>query len=137
MNRKLRNTSPILPQDLKLRVPDYSMLHSSEKQHRHVQNYNRHGAHITPLKEGMTVWISDHYSGKVITQVGPQSYPVRTSAGVLRRNRHYLIASSKEQFDDEETDLDSLPDLSNDDPLEAPDEPLQPTHDIIVYKRSG
>ena len=64
MNRKIRTTLPILPKDLKPRVPDYSKLQCSEKQQRNKrkQNFdNPHAAHsLTPLKEGLTVWIPDH-----------------------------------------------------------------------------
>ena len=42
-----------------------------------------------------------------MTQVGHRSYQVRTSSGLLRHNRCQFIASPNEQFDDEETDLDS------------------------------
>ena len=75
MNRKIRTTLPIIPKDLKPRVPDYSKLQCSEKQQRNKQKQNfdnQHAAHsLTTLKEGMTVWIPDHNcSGKVVTQVG-------------------------------------------------------------------
>ena len=78
MNRKLRTTLPILPQDLK---PDYRKLQVSENQQRDKQKQNfdkRHAAHsLIPLKEGMIVWIPDHKcSGKVVSQVGPHSYKV-------------------------------------------------------------
>ena len=60
----------------------------------------------------MTVWISDHKClGEVISQAGPRSYLVKTSCGVLRRNRRHLIHSPNEQFTCDE-DLDILPDLS-------------------------
>ena len=143
MNRKLRTTLPILPQDLKPQVPDYSKLQSSVKQQRKKQKQNfdsRHTAHtLTFLKEGMTVWIPDHNcSGKVITQVGPQSYQVKTSFGVLRRNRHHLIPSPNEQLNDDEC-LDVFPELSNNDSVttRAPQSSSQPTHDGTVYTRSG
>ena len=98
MNRKLRTTLPILPQDLKPNVPNYSMLQSSEKQQREKQKQNfdsGHTAHtLAPLKEGMIVWVPDHKClGKVITQGGPRSYQIETSYGVLRRNRRHLISS--------------------------------------------
>ena len=52
MNRKIRTTLPILPKDLKPRVPDYSKLQCSEKQQRNKrkQNFdNPHAAHsLTP-----------------------------------------------------------------------------------------
>ena len=143
MNRKLRSTLPILPQDLTPSVPDYSKLQSSEKQQRKKQKQNfdsRHAAHVlTPLKEGMTVWIPDHNcSGKVVTQAGPRSYQVKTSLGVLRRNRRHLIFSPNEQYNNEE-DLDALPELSNSDSTRthAPEPPLRPTQDGTVYTRSG
>ena len=143
MNRKLRTTLPILPQDLKPQVPDYSKLQSSEKQQRKKQKQNfdsRHAAHtLTFLKEGMTVWIPDHNcSGKVITQVGPRSYQVKTSFGVLRRNRRHLIPSPNEQLNDDEC-LDVFPELSNNDSVttRAPQSSSQPTHDGTVYTRSG
>ena len=144
MNRKLRTTLPILPMDLKPKVPDYSKLQSSEKSQRNKQKQNfdsRHAAHsLIPLKEGITVWIPDHNcAGKVITQVRPQSYKVKTSSTVLRRNRRHLIASPNEQFDDKNTDLDSLPDVSNNDSVTIPtSEPtVQPTRDGTVYTHSG
>ena len=40
MNRKLRTTLPILPMDLKPKVPDYSKLQSSEKSQRNKQKQN-------------------------------------------------------------------------------------------------
>jgi len=74
MNRKLRTTVPILQRDLKPRIPDYSKLRSLEKQRRikQKQNFdNRHGTRsLTPLKEGVIVWIPDHNcSGKVLKQL--------------------------------------------------------------------
>ena len=74
-----------------------------------------HAAHtLTPLKEGMTVWVPDHKClGKVITQIGPRSYQIETSSyGVLRRNRRHLISSPNEQFTSDE-DFDILPDMPN------------------------
>ena len=87
----------------------------------------------------MTVWIPDHNcSGKVITQVGPRSYQVKTSFGVLRRNRRHLIPSPNEQLNDDEC-LDVFPELSNNDSVttRAPQSSSQPTHDGTVYTRSG
>ena len=100
MNRKIRNTLPILPKDLKPRVPDYSKLQCLEKQQQNKQKQNfdnRHAAHsLTPLKEGMTVWIPDHNcSGKVVTQVGTGSYQVKTSYGLLTRNCRHVDSFSK------------------------------------------
>ena len=140
MNRKLRTTLPILPENLKPHVPDYSKLQSTEKQHREQQKQNfdsRHAAHtLTQLREGMTVWIPDHKcSGEVISQAGPRSYLVKTSLGVLRRNRRHLIHSPNEQFTCED-DVDILPDLSNSSTA-APESPLQTEHDGTVYTRSG
>ena len=63
----------------------------------------------------MTVWVPDHKClGKVITQVGPRSYQIETSHGVLRRNRRHLISSPNEQFTSDE-DFDILPDIPNND----------------------
>ena len=140
MNRKLRTTLPILPENLKPHVPDYSKLQSTEKQHREQQKQNfdsRHAAHtLTQLREGMTVWIPDHKcSGEVISQAGPRSYLVKTSLSVLRRNRRHLIHSPNEQFTCED-DVDILPDLSNSSTA-APESPLQTEHDGTVYTRSG
>ena len=75
----------------------------------------------------------------MITQVGPRSYKVKTSSTVLRRNRRHLITSLNEQFDDENTDLDSLPDVSNNDSVTiSTSEPtVQPTRDGTVYTCSG
>ena len=103
----------------------------------------RHAAHsLTPLKEGMTVWIPDHnYSGKVISQVGPQSYWVSVPSGTLRHNRRHLIISPNEQFD-ENVDLDSLPDLSEDtlcyaNHCHTPDPSVPPIRDGTVYTCCG
>ena len=76
MNRKLRTTLPMLPQDLKPKIPDYYKLQLSEDQQRckQKQNFDRcHAAHsLIPLKEGMIVWIPDlNCSDKVVSQVGP------------------------------------------------------------------
>ena len=69
--QKAETTLQILPLDLKPKVPDYSKLQSSEKDHRNKQEQkfdNRHAADsLISLKEGMTVWIQDHNcAGKVI-----------------------------------------------------------------------
>ena len=140
MNRKLRTTLPILPQDLKPNVPNYSMLQSSEKQQREKQKQNfdsRHVAHtLAPLKEGMTVWVPYHKClGKVITQVGPRSYQIETSYGVLRRKRRHLISSPNEQFTSDE-DFDILPDIPNNDTNHS-EVQLQPTQNGTVYTHSG
>ena len=140
MNRKLRTTLPILPENLKPQVPEYSKLQYTEKQHREQQKQNfdsRHAAHnLTHLREGMTVWISDHKClGEVISQAGPRSYLVKTSSGVLRRNRRHLIHSPNEQFTCDE-DLDILPDLSNSNTV-APEPLLRTEQDGTVYTRSG
>ena len=103
MNRKIRTTLPILPQDLKPKIPDYHNLQFSEEELRckHKQNFDRRrAAHsLTPSKEGITVWIPDHNcSGKVISQVGPRSYRVSVPSGTLRRNRRHLIISPNKQL---------------------------------------
>lgn len=143
MNRKLRTTLPILPEDLRPKVPDYSELQSSEKQQREKQKQNfdsRHATHnLTPLKEGMTVWVPDHNcSGEVVTQVGPRSYQVKISSGILRRNRRHLIISPNEQLNNE-VDLDNLPEVSNNTSTttQVPEPHSPPTQDRTVYTRSG
>ena len=83
MNRKLRTALPILPQDLKPNVPDYSMLQSSEKQQREKQ-----------------------------TQIGPQSYQIETSYVVLIHNRQHLTSSPNKQFTSDK-DFEILPDIPN------------------------
>ena len=88
----------------------------------------------------MTVLIPDHNcAGKVITQVGPRSYKVKTSSTVLRCNCRYLIVLPNEQFDDENTNLHSLPDVSNNDSvtIPTPEPTVQPTCDGTVYTHSG
>ena len=64
---------------------------------------------------------------------------MKTSFTVLRRNRRHLIVSPNEQFDDENTDLDSLPDVSKNDSVTiSTSEPtVQPTRDGTVYTCSG
>ena len=64
---------------------------------------------------------------------------MKISFTVLRRNRRHLIVSPNEQFDDENTDLDSLPDVLKNDSVTFPtSEPtIQPTRDETVYTCSG
>ena len=65
---------------------------------------------------------------------------MKTSSTVLTRNRCHLIASPNEQFDnDENNNLNSLPDVSNNDSVTIPtsESTLQPTHDGNVYTHSG
>ena len=142
MNRKLRTTLPMLPKDLKPRIPDYRKLQLIEKQQRQKQKQNfdrHHAAHsLLPLKEGMIVWIPDHKcSGKVVSQVGPRSYKVLVPSGTLRRNRRHLIVSPNEQFANDDEDLDFIPDLSEDINLHAPQPPVPPTRSGTVLTRSG
>jgi len=132
MSRKLRTTLPMLPQDLKPRIPDYHKLQVSENQRRDKQKQNfdkRHAAHsLIPLKEGTIVWIPDHKcSGKVVSQEGPHSYKVLVPSGTLRRNRRHFIVSPKEQFTgNEDLDLDFMPHLSEDINGHSPQPPEPP-----------
>ena len=151
MNRKIRTTLPILLKDLKPRLPDYSKLQCSEKQQRNKQKQNFDKLILlTALKEGMTVWIPDYIClGKVVTQVETRSYQLKMSYGVLRHNHCYLIASPNKHFDDEENaDLESLTDLSNNDSTpdllnndsatsHPPEPSLHSNRNRTVYTRSG
>ena len=114
MSRKLRTNLPILNHDLKPKVPSYSKLKTSEYSRREQLKKNfdqRHKAKtLTPLREGVTVWIPDHNCmGKVINKVGPRSYQVKTKFGLLRRNRcHIALPDESANLDDE---IDVIPDL--------------------------
>ena len=56
----------------------------------------------------MIAWIPSHKcSGKVISEVAPESYNVQTSQGTLGRNRRQLIASSPAVNDE----LEVCPDI--------------------------
>ena len=145
MSRKLRTNLLILNRDLKPKVPSYSKLKASEcnRKEQLKKNFDqRHKAKIlTPLQEGVTVWIPDHNcKGKVINEVGPRSYQVKTKFGSLRRNRCHIIALPDEPANvDEEVDI--VPDLpSSSDTVtnneRQPEPSLQPTRRVI-YTRSG
>ena len=64
MSRKLRTNLSILNHDLKPKVPSYSKLKTSEDSRREQLKKNfdqRHKAKtLTPLREGVTVWMPDH-----------------------------------------------------------------------------
>ena len=84
ISRKLRTNLPILYRDLKPKVPSYSKLKASEcnRKEQLKKNFDqRHKATtLTPLQEGVTVWIPDHNcKGKVINKLGTRSYQVKQS----------------------------------------------------------
>ena len=87
----------------------------------------------------MTVWIPDHNClGKVVTQVGTQSYQAKTSYGLLRCNCRHLIASLNEHFEDEiNANLKSLPDLLNNNSSLAWPDPLPRRGSISTHAPEG
>ena len=95
MNRKLRTTVPMVPNQMQPSLPDYNLLQKKEKVSREHQKLNfdrRHKARPLKLLEpGQRVWISDiGIEGTVKQQIEPGSYLVTTAQGTIRRNRPHL-----------------------------------------------
>ena len=97
MGRNLRNSVPVLPNQLNPKQPNSAQLKEREKERRGKQKQNfdrRHRAtDLKPLQSGDTVWIQGSNSGgRVIETSNPRSYVVRTPDGTsVRRNRRHLI----------------------------------------------
>ena len=104
MGRKIRNTLPVIPRQLKPRVPQQRILEENDlkaKQEYTYQYDRRHGARDLPeLRPHDPVRIKlDHEKswtnkGVVVQQDGtPRSYIVDTGNGVYRRNRKHLLST--------------------------------------------
>ena len=97
---------------------------------------------LTPLREGVTVWIPDHKCmGKVINKVGPRSYQVKTKFGSLRRNCCHITALPDEpaNVDDENDLVPDFPSMRSRDTVTNSESQLpflQPAH-RVVYTKSG
>lgn len=101
MNRKLRSSLPITPEQLLPQIPDYSQLREKEERAREKQKATfdtRHRSQLLePLLPGEEVWIADQKTqGTVVRQAAPRSYTVETPGGMLRRNRRHLNRSPPE-----------------------------------------
>lgn len=97
MGRNLRNSVPVLPNQLNPKQPNSAQLKEREKERRGKQKQNFDRRHrdtdLKPLQSGDTVWIQGSNSGgRVIETSNPRSYVVRTPDGTsVRRNRRHLI----------------------------------------------
>ena len=107
MGRALRTTIPIPLEQLQPKLSNSKELRKKDKETKIKQkeNYdNRHKTEQYNLEPGDEVWISDQgVSGEVENEQGPRSYQVRTSTGVVRRNRRDLnrLPSQDEHSSDE------------------------------------
>ena len=110
MATALRTTIPILLVQLKPKLPNSKELRKKDKEMKIKQRENYDNRHKTSeqciLEPGDEVWISDQgISGEVENEQGPRSYQVRTSTGVVRRNRHDLLPSQDEHSSRDETPI--------------------------------
>ena len=86
MSRKLRTTIPIIPAELKPKVPDLASLAEREERNNETikESFDtRHQARLlSQLPAGTRVWIPDQKQlGSVISPASPRSYIVKTLQG--------------------------------------------------------
>ena len=104
MSRKLQ-TLPVFPTTLKPSTPDFDLIAKKEAAYKERQrnNYDRQHAtrEVLIIKPGDLVWIRDmQRSGEVIsTTRSPRSYLIRSTQGIIRRNRTATINTSPGQAD--------------------------------------
>ena len=107
----LRTTIPIPLEQLRPKLPNSKELRKKDKEMKIKQKENYDNRHKTSeqynLEPGDEVWISDQgVSGEVENKQGPRSYQVRTSTGVVRRNRR---DSNRLLSQDEHSSRDETP----------------------------
>jgi hypothetical protein len=95
MNRKLRTKLPLHPKNLESVLPDKQVLQEKEELSRCKQKLNFDKAHraisLPVLEQGDEVFVPDRKeSGKVVSQLSPRSYVIKTSTGAFRRNRSHM-----------------------------------------------
>ena len=95
MSRKLRTTIPIIPAELKPKVPDLASLAEREEGNNETikESFDtRHQARLlSQLPAGTRVWIPDQKQfGSVISPASPRSYIVETPTRKVRHNRRSL-----------------------------------------------
>ena len=128
MNRKLRTTVPMVPNQMRPSLPNYDLLQKKEKVSREHQKLNfdrRHKARPLKLLEpGQRVWISDiGIEGTVKQQIEPRSYLVTTAQGTIRRNRRHL---KYYRFQNDQDDTARYPDSDDEDVGEMHDREPEP-----------
>jgi len=144
MGRKLRTTLPIIPQQLKPKIPNTFQLQRYEKQARNKQKQNFDKCHravkLKPLKTGDTVWLPEmQKKGRVIHPQGIHSYLIKTKdGGIYHGNRQHLkFVLNTNHFDDQEETED--PDVTYKEPVSIlPDNSLNTQDQSPWYQtRSG
>ena len=117
MSRKLRTTIPIIPAELKPKVPDLASLAEREERNNETikESFDtRHQARLlSQLPAGTRVWIPDQKQfGSVISPASPPSYIVETPTSKIRRNRRSLnpVPDPYPQDRQQGTGEDSSPD---------------------------
>lgn len=110
MGRNLRNSIPVLPNQLNPKLPKTTQLKKKEKERREKQktNFDRHhrATNLKPLQPGDMVWIQGSTSeGRVVQQSNPRSYIVETPDGTsVRRNRRHLRPMPNTETSEDPTD---------------------------------
>ena len=115
MKRALRTTIPIPLEQLQPKLSNSKELRKKDKEMKIKQKENCDNRHKTSeqciLEPGDEVWISDQgVSGEVENEQGPRSHQVRTSTGVVRRNRHDLNRLPSQ--DEEHSNVDERPPIT-------------------------
>ena len=94
MNRKLRTTVPMIPQELKPKLPNSHQLRKKESRKKQKMYYDkRHRVRrLKTLKSGEAVWVPEmRKKARVIRRQGIRSYLIRTDDGsTYRRNQKQL-----------------------------------------------
>lgn len=140
MNRKLRSTLPLSPQQLD-KVPDKSSIQEKEKKAKEKQKRNFNQRHrcrdLSPLQPGDPVWIIDmRIHGKIVREAEePRSYIIQTARGILRRNRWHLVPAPYFHSDGEEGEESFEP--SNTQTDEDSHEEITPPEPVAVASPSN
>jgi len=117
MNRKLRTTVPMIPQQRQPEVPDYEsvLTKNNQAKERPKNNFDgRRGVReLLELTPGDSVWVTDWETpGQVIERAAERSYILKTP-GVYRRNKSHLAHMPNNKFEEPSDSLEST--LINDD----------------------
>ena len=92
MGRKLRTTVPIIPEQLKPKLPDLAALKDTEQRARNKMKQDHDTHHrvrsLSVLSPGTKVWVPDQrLYGTIVASPRPRSYLVETPFRQIRRNR--------------------------------------------------
>ena len=128
MSRKLRTNVPMIPDQLRPRVPDLSALRNTEERAKNKmkQDFDKHhkAKDLAVLLPGTKVWVPDQRQyGTVVASASPRSYIVTTPQKQVRRNRRSLRPITLEEGASQ-TSTEQSQDVTKESQVPCEDQPV-------------